>query len=382
MDFGRVALAGAFLKPGDFAAERSYPLTLRFCEKCLLVQIGEHVDPETLFAHYFYFTSATKTMRAHFQRLAHDLVAAFRPRSVIEIGCNDGALLSELQRLGVSRLLGVDPARNVTPAHLPIINAYWGGEVVRSVLGGERFDLVVANNVFAHLADINDACEAVALALAPDGAFVFEVTRLDEMVAGLQYDWVYHEHRYYYSLVALDNLLARHGLEVWDLQSLPTHAGSMRYYAGRKGRHDIAPRVHEQRKLERRLGLHAVDTFHRFAQRARGHSEALAALVRSFARVAGYGACGRTNTMLQAAGLGSEDLEYLVDDAPAKQGFYTPGSHIEISPAARLVQSPPECVIVFAWSFFAEIRPKLAGFPGKVYLPLPHIQEHAERAAA
>jgi len=383
MNFGRVALAGAFLKPDAFDSEKRHALTLRFCEQCFLVQVGEQIPAATLFEGYFYHSSATKTMTEHFAQLARTLVQSLKPESVLEIGCNDGILLRPLQKLGVRRLLGVDPAKNVTPHDLPIINGYWGTEFARAALGGDTFDLIVANNVFAHIADINDACAAVAQTLAPGGSFVFEVNRLDDLVLGLQYDWIYHEHLFYYSLLALDGLLERHGMEVWELQPIHTHAGSMRYCAGLRGKHPISRRVSEHRAHERRMGLDRASVYRRFAEQAAEHSLKFRALVKGSGMVAGYGACGRTNTLLQTAGLESSDIAYIVDDAPAKHGFYTPGTHIEIAPASRLAAEPPERLIVFAWSFLEEIKPKLAAFSGRVFVPLPfHIYEHKTLAAA
>lgn len=382
LDFGRVALAGAFLKADGFAEEKKYPLTLRFCEKCLLVQVGEVVPAATMFENYFYHSSATETMRRHFEQLARSLVAKFAPSSVLEIGCNDGILLRPLQKLGITRLLGVDPAKNLTPGDLPILTGYWGTEFARAALFGDRFDLIVASNVFAHIADINDVCEAVAMALEPPGTFVFEVNRLDELVSGVQYDWVYHEHLHYYSLLALEGLLARHGLEVYDLHKINTHAGSMRYFAGHKGAHPVTRQVSEHRVHEMWMRLDRADRFDTFAQGARDHREEFRTLVGAGGKVVGYGACGRTNTMLQFCGLDSKDIAYIVDDAPAKHGFYTPGTHIQISAGKRLAHEPPCTIIVFAWSFLSEIAPKLGDYPGRVFVPLPHIYEHRMRQAA
>ncbi len=381
MNFGDVALAGAFLKPEEFAAEKRYPLTLQFCEKCLLVQVGAEVPAATMFEKYFYFSSATETMRRHYEKYARDLVRRFSPESVLEIGCNDGVLLRPLKDIGIKRLLGVDPAENVTPRDLPIVNAYWGERFAQTMR--ERFDLVLANNVFAHIADINGACAAVAKVLSDKGSFVFEVNRLDSLVAGLQYDWIYHEHLYYYSLLALDHLLARHGLEIYDLDILPTHAGSVRYYAARRGVHSMNRSVVAQRERELWLGVQHLWKFEAFAKDAKAHREQLGDIVRSTPKAAGYGACGRTNTMLQWCGLTARDIAYIVDDAPAKQGYFTPGTHIPVCNIARLADDPPECLVVFAWSFLDEIKPKLSKFTGRVYVPLPnHIYEHKERRAA
>lgn len=374
MDFGSVALAGAFLKPGGFPSEKRYPLTLEFCESCLLLQVGQQVRPETLFDHYFYFSSATETMRKHFEAYARQIVDEFHPSRVLEIGCNDGVLMRPLKALGVS-VLGVDPARNVTGDD--VISAYWGSEVAKD-LG--RFDLIVANNVFAHIEDINDAVAAVDSCLTEDGAFVFEVNRLDSMVADLQYDWIYHEHRYYYSLMALEILLARHGLEVFNLRWIGTHAGSIRYYAGKQGCHKVMRSVEEQRSRERWHGLDRLETFLEFAARADDHRKTLRTVIAGKS-VAGYGACGRTNTMLQWCGFGPQDVAYIVDDAPAKQGFYTPGTHIPIVGRAQFLPTV-DVIVVFAWSFLREIAPKLRTFHGEVVIPLPHVYHHRERMVA
>ena len=383
MHFGEVALAGAFLKPEQFAAEKKYPLSLAFCEECFLLQVPQKVEAKTLFEDYFYFSSAIGTLRKHFAEYAGEIVSRFNPSSVVEIGCNDGVMLKPLADLGVRRVVGIDPARNVTARiddpRIEVVSDYFG----RGVLGG-RADVVIANNVFAHIEDVNGATEAIADLIGDSGVFVFEVNRLDGMVADNQYDWVYHEHFYYYSLLALDRLLARHGLEVFDLKRIGTHAGSIRYYVAANGKRAKTPRVQDQRDRELWHGLNAIDRFHGFADGAHRHRDSMRAMVgESKARgevIAGYGACGRANTLLQFCGLGPEDIAYIVDDAPAKQGYYTPGSHIPIVANSALGQ--PDKLIVFAWSFLAEIQTRCTDYAGEIVIPLPGIYSTKARLAA
>jgi SAM-dependent methyltransferase len=345
------------------------------------------VPDSTLFTDYFYFSSAIGTLRKHFKEYASEIVERFDPQTLVEIGCNDGVLLKPLADLGVPRLIGVDPAENVTrtidDARIDVVNAYFGP----GVLDGKA-DCVVANNVFAHVSDLNGVTAAVADLLTDDGVFIFEVNRLDGMIADLQYDWVYHEHRYYYSLMALENLLERHGLMVFDLKRIGTHAGSIRYYACREGMVEETPIVEEQRQKEIWHGLDYIGRYYTFAEAAQDHRERLVALVKDAKAkgetVAGYGACGRANTLLQWCGLTNHDIDFIVDDAPAKQGYFTPGSHIPIV-SRHALETQPDKLILFAWSFLEEIYAKCADYEGEVIIPLPEIvrtRSHDTRIAA
>lgn len=357
MDMGTVALAGGFLKPEQFAAEKKYPLALGFCPECYAVQVMEPVKPAELFANYFYFSSATETAKAHFRGLA-DEIARRTKGLVVEVGCNDGVLLAPLKERGV-RVLGVDPSQtNTDPA---VIHDYFGPAVTERIRQEHgRAEVVVGCNVFAHVEDPIAFTEAARDLLHPEGILILEAHHMGEMVSGLQYDWIYHEHRYYYSLLTLMRHFERLGMTVYDVEPLKTHGGSMRYFVD-KGVRRVSERVKRLMREEIAQGLDRVSTFHAFAARASAHRNALREACKGV-RV-GYGASGRANTLIQYAGL---ELDCIVDDAPAKAGFYTPGSHIPI-----VSRADAEKMVLLAWPYFLEIRQKCP--EAALVVPLPAL---------
>jgi methylation protein EvaC len=393
IDFGDVALAGAFLQQADFAKERKFPLRVCFCPNCYAVQVTEKVDPQILFANYFYFSSAIRTLRDHFVDYATEVVARFliEPRlsTVVEIGCNDGVLLRPLADQGVGTPIGVDPASNILKAvsdpRVQIVNDFFGAKVAGEIL--DRFgkaDLVVANNVYAHIADINGVTAAIGEILKDDGVFVFEVHYLGKIIQDLQYDMIYHEHLFYYSLLALENHFARHGMTLFDIKPIPIHGGSMRYYVCKNGsryaRH-VSNRVELLRKDERGLGYDRPETYQRFAADCADRRAKLMDLLnrlRAKGRtIAGYGASGRANTIIQYCGIDGDHLEYMIDDAPAKHGYYTPGSHLRIRSNEVLRKEPPDYLLIFAWAFFNEIAGKCSEYlaqGGRLMVPLPDVR--------
>src|SRR3990167_10169387 len=294
------------------------------------------MQKNALFVTDYYFSSAIKTLRDHFAEYAIEVTDRFLPApkeaTVVEFGCNDGVLLKPLANHGIGTVIGVDPAKNIIDTvkdnRLELINDFFNKTVANSIVKKYgKADLVMANNTFAHISDINGTTDAVQEVLADNGVFIFEVHYLGKIIQDMQYDMMYHEHIYYYSLLALQNHLARHGLVIFDIKPIPIHGGSIRYYAAKKGSQhakNISPRVEALRAQELALGYDTPAMYAQFASRVAEKKQKLMTLLTALKKkgrtVVGYGASGRANTIIQYCGITSTHLDCLIDDAPAKQG--------------------------------------------------------------
>lgn len=393
MDFGMVALAGGFLKAEQFATEKKYPLRLFFCQDCYVTQVEDIVEPQVLFNNYFYFSSAVSILREHFSDYATEVTSRILldppNATLVEIGCNDGVLLKPFADQGIGTIIGVDPATNIVAKiddpRIQVVNDFFSVPVARKIK--EEYgaiDLVVANNVYAHISDIRGVTQGISELLADEGVFVFENHYLQKVLFGLQYDMVYHEHLFYYSLLALKNHLERYGLMIFDVKPIPIHAGSMRFYACRKGTRRasaVSPRVAMLERDEQAKGLNRVETYMEFANHISNLKEKLMDLLerlnRKEKRVVGYGASGRANTIIQYCGIDHTHLKYIIDDAPAKEGFYTPGSHFLIQSNKALLYDQPDYILIFAWSYFNDIADKCQSYMdrgGRLIVPLPDVR--------
>jgi SAM-dependent methyltransferase len=371
MDFGEVALAGGFLRSSQFSEELYYPLRLYFCHECYSIQVIDKVSADVLFKDYFYFSSSIKTLRNHFEEYAEEVTSRFlipETSTVIEFGCNDGVLLKPLADRKIKVVIGVDPATNIintiNDPRIKIINDFFTEKVAQDIISAHgHVDMVVANNVYAHIPDIQAITRAVRNVLSSDGVFIFEVHYLGNVINELQYDMIYHEHLYYYSLLSLIKHFERYEMIVFDVKSVSTHAGSMRFYvckSGSKYESSVTNAVLKLQEEELAKGFNKPETFARFAADIAKQKSILMDLLNRLKKegfnIAGYGASGRANTMIQYCGINSSHLDYMIDDAPAKAGFFTPGSHFEIHPSAILNEpNPPDYLLIFAWSFFDEI---------------------------
>ena len=389
VSLGEMPLANSYLRPEDAAKpEPRYPLDLVRCRACQLVQITCTVPPEVLFRDYLYLSSYSTTMLQHAEKLVTRLVSDRKlgPQSLAaEVASNDGYLLQYYAKAGVP-VLGIEPARNVAEIArskgVRTIEEFFDASLAEKLRGeGHRADVIHANNVLAHVANLNGFVEGFRVLLADEGVVVSESPYLGDFLRKVEFDTIYHEHLCYYSLTALVHLFRRHGLEIEDCEHLPIHGGSLRIFARHARVARPTARVTERLAEEQRWCVATDEPYAQFAAGIERIKRDLTTLVRDLRakgkRVAGYGAAAKATVMLNACGLGKDDLDFVCDQNPLKQGRLMPGAHIPIVPAAQLADSNVDHCILFVWNIADEIRGKQAAFTargGKFILPVPAVE--------
>jgi len=388
LDLGAMPPANALLKPEEIdLPEARYPLALCHCPKCHLVQLTYKVRAEVLFHNYFYFSSVSQRMTQHFAGVANDIATRFVTSNglVVEIGSNDGILLRSL--LGRCRILGIDPARNVVEHAIangvPSIAAFFTEALaveIRKQQGPAA--ALLANNVLAHIDDLDEVMRGVHQLLADDGVMVMEFPYVEDFLDHLEFDTVYHEHLSYFGVRPLTHLFARFGFEIFDVQRQSVHGGSIRIFGQRHGAsHPIQPSVQELIELEMLRSEREPDRLIRFAcdvVMLRNELRGLVAeLQRAGKKVVGYTAPAKGVVLLNYCGFGPLDLEYTADATPAKQGLYCPGVRIPIRSPEYFRQDHPDYALLFAWNHKDEILEKEKAYRqsgGKFILPIPRVQ--------
>lgn len=370
IDLGTVPLANSFLTREELELpEPRFPLQPRVCEACWLVQLPELEHREQIFCDYAYFSSFSSTWLDHCRRYCarvRERFALDRGSLVIEAASNDGYLLQFFTAAGVP-VLGVEPAENVAAAAeakgIPTLRAFFGETAARELVReGRSADLFVANNVLAHVPDLNDFVRGIEAVLTPTGVATVEIPHLLHLLAEGQFDTIYHEHFSYFSLGTLEQVFGAAGLRIFDVEEIPTHGGSLRIYACRAaGKHDRGGRRRVRALLdrERAAGLERATTYRELEARARQiRSDLLDFLEiarRDGVSVAGYGAPAKGNTLLCYCGVGPELLPFTVDRSPYKQGLYLPGTHIPIRSPEELLADRPDYVLILPWNLKDEI---------------------------
>ena len=388
LDFGEIPLVGAFLTKEEISKEVLYPFTVLFCQNCALVQVKEVVSGETLFSEYFFFSSKIKTLVEHFEDFAEDIKSSIMVSSdpfVVEIGCNDGVMLKPLIKGGM-RAIGVDPATNVVESsgwvRPYIINDFFTEKLAKKIRKEHgQANAIVSSFSFAHIDDMDDVMRGVEVLLRGDGVLIFEIYYIGIILEELQYDMLYHEHHSYYSLTALQSFLDRYGMEVFEAKRVSLRAGAIRFFAGRKGVRRIQSSVWDILRKEIDTGLDRVEAFRSFEDKIRETKTELLALLNHLKgedkSIVGYGASGRSAIIMNYCGIDDTYLDYIVDDAPAKQDHVMPGVHLPIKSWDAVKAKPPDYLLVFAWSFLDEIRKKRIDYlrkGGRFIIPLPEVK--------
>jgi SAM-dependent methyltransferase len=386
LDLGSTPLANALVPPGRLGEpEPRFPLEVALCPQCSLLQILETVPPETLFREYVYFSSFSDTMLTHARAMATRLAETWRlgPDSlVVEPASNDGYLLQFFRDLGVP-VLGVEPARNVAAAAekrgIPTVSEFFGLDLARQLRdAGKSADLVVANNVLAHVPDVNGFVAGIATLLEPGGVAVVETPYVRDLLDHREFDTIYHEHLYYYSLTALARLFDRHGLDVIDVERSPIHGGSLRVTTARRGVHAVSPAVGTLLDEEEGWGVARIDAYAAFASSVEALRRDLRRLVEELKAagrsLAAYGASAKGTTLLSYVGLDGRHLDFVVDRSTVKQGLFTPGTHLPIRGPEHLLERMPDYVLLLTWNFADEIllqqhEYRLRG--GRFIVPVP-----------
>ncbi len=390
MSLGRMPLANGFLGPADIVDEIFYDLRPAVCETCQLFQIVETPPPRRIFHSAYPHVTGTSTVVAeHFRALADDIARRFLTNPdpfVVELGSNDGTLLANFARKGI-RHLGIEPASEIAAVArtngVETLEAFFDAATAARVRAARGpADVIVGANVVAHIADINGVAEGMAILLADRGLCVIENIYLGDLVANTAYDQIYDEHVFTYSVFGVSTVFGRFGLDVLDVQHLPTQGGSLRYLLGRRGLRAPAPAVAAYLARERSSALHAPETMAAFRARAERQRDALVALIRDLRRqgktVAGYGAATKSTIVLNYCGLTADDIAYVVDSTPAKQNKLTPGTHIPVLPPSAFHERPVDYALLFAWNHAREIMNKERGFSGRggrwiIPVPEPHV---------
>jgi SAM-dependent methyltransferase len=392
LDLGRTPLANAYVQPQQAAEpDRMYPLEVSYCCDCHLVQLAETVPPQELFSEYLYFSSYADSFVAHARAMAAELSSRFelgRDSRVLEVASNDGYLLQFFQAAGIP-VLGVEPARNVAAAAvrrgIPTWNEFFGSHLenrVRSSFGA--VDLLIGNNVAAHVPAINEFLAAVRACLNDDGIAVFEFPYVAELLDRTEFDTIYHEHVFYFSLTAFRNLAIRAGLSLFDVSLQPVHGGSLRVFLQARRRRSPTAALEALLADEQRNGLLGPQRYSDFSGQVSALKaelvERLGSLKASGARLAAYGAPAKGNTLLNTCGIGTNLLEFTVDRSPHKQGLLLPGSRLPILHPEELVRRRPDVTLILPWNIAHEVvaqqRPYIeAG--GRFMVPVPRPLEVA-----
>lgn len=390
-DLGMSPLANSYLKPEQLnQMERFYPLHAYVCQKCFLVQLQEFETPEGIFSDYAYFSSYSDMFLAHAQSYVEMAIERFQltgKSQVIELASNDGYLLQYFIERGIP-VLGVEPAENVAKVAVqkgvPTVVKFFGTKTAQDLAeDGRLADLLIGNNVLAHVPELNDFVRGLKVLLKKSGVITMEFPHLLRLIGDNLFDTIYHEHFSYFSLHSVEQVFKKQGLAIFDVEEVSTHGGSLRIYAQHSdgGRHPVSSRVADLRSREMAAGFTELGSYLAFAEKvAKTKRDLLAFLIDAKENgkvIVGYGAPAKGNTLLNYCGIRTDFLEYVVDRSPHKQGRFLPGVHIPIYVPEKIHQTKPDYLLILAWNLKDEVMQQMASvrdWGGKFVVPLPHLK--------
>ena len=389
LDLGLQPLANNLLTPADFSkSEPKFPLRLAVCKSCWMLQITDLVPPVELFSEYLYFSSFSDLMLRHSREACEGYLKEFGLNGqslVVEVASNDGYLLQNFVSANVP-CLGIEPAANIAKVAREkgietLVDFF--GQKVATELGtkNRQADLILGNNVFAHAPDTNDFVAGLKTLLKPKGRIALEFPYGADFIEHTEFDTIYHEHVFYFTLTALKPLFERHGLTIFRVQRLPIHGGSLRLFAGHTGVHGVEKSVTDLLVEEKRKGINSLAYYEDFGNQVRSIRDDLIALLgklkKEGKRIAAYGASAKGSTLLNYYGVSSDTLEFVADRSTYKQGRLTPGTHIQIVPPEELLKRKPEYTLLLTWNFADEILAQQQAYRnagGKFIVPIPKVK--------
>lgn len=389
LDLGVTPLANSYVTdPEANGKEPRFPLRVYFCGVCHLVQLADFYDADQIFKDdYAYFSSFSESWLKHARDYVEKVTQRFRlgyESHVVELASNDGYLLQYFVQRGIP-VLGVEPAKNCAEAamakKIPCVVKFFGADTAfELVQQGKAADLLIGNNVLAHVPNLNDFVKGMKLILKPGGVLTMEFPHLLKLIEEVQFDTIYHEHFSYFSFSVVKKVFKKHGIDLFDVEELPTHGGSLRIYGRHEGVFEpaVTDAVRKLEEKEEKAGLDRIETYELFAEKVKGISKKLNEFLQEAKThdkmVAGYGAPAKGNTLLNYCGVGSDLIPFTVDVSPHKQSTYLPGSHLPVYPPSKIFETQPDYVLILPWNIKDEIMHQMSEvrqWGGRFVVPIP-----------
>ena len=388
LDLGEQPPSNSFIDKNKLnSLESKFPLRLFWCKDCYLVQLLDIVDKEYLFKNYFYMTSASKPIVEHFKKYAQDVFQEFLQKDdsfVVEIGSNDGSLLKEFKKLGAS-ILGIEPATNLSElanqSNITTKNTFFSSQVSKEIIKSRHASVVIANNVIAHIEDLQDLMSGIKILIGNHGVFIFEVPYLVDLIKNLEFDTVYHEHLSYFSILPLLKLVKQFGLEIFDIRKQSVHGGTLRIFVSKQNNFEVSSSIDDFINSEYELGLDKNLIYDNFSEKIKKLKiqlkELLLELKKENKSLFGYGASAKGNVLLNYCKIDNSILDFIIDTTPIKQGKFTPGTHIPVcSPDEMLDKGDGDVALLLAWNYESQILDNENNFRikgGKFLIPIPKL---------